>query len=280
MSIPEPRDVGLSAFADRFPIIFCDVWGVLHNGVGAFQSAVDALRGGREAGATVILVTNAPRPAENVVAQLERLGIGEDAFDRIVTSGDVMRGLLKEREGERVFHLGPERDRSLFEGIGLAFVDADEADFILCSGLFDDTTETPEDYRAMLARLSEKERTFLCANPDLVVERGGALVYCAGALAELYRSMGGQVVYAGKPHPPIYDLGEMHVKALKGYNPAPANVLAIGDSIRTDLKGAEARGYATLFIRQGIHAGEGDALQRKFNEAGVTPIAVMDQLFW
>lgn len=280
MTFPEPHGAGLSAFADRFPVIFCDVWGVLHNGVGAFRPAVEALKASRAAGATVILVTNAPRPAENVVAQLEHLGVGRDAFDRVVTSGDVMRGLLEERAGARTFHLGPERDRGLFDGIDLSFVGADEADFILCSGLFDDTTETPEDYRTMLTRFRERERTFLCANPDLVVERGGTLVYCAGALAELYGSIGGEVIYAGKPHAPIYDLGETHVMAIKGKKPPPNTVLAIGDSIRTDLKGAEARGYATLFIRQGIHAGEGAALRDKFEEAGVSPIAALDQLFW
>ena len=187
-----------------------------------------------------------------------------------------------------MFHVGPERDRTIFTGLGLRFGPVDAADYVICTGLFDDERETPEDYRVLVARMRERRLLMLCANPDLVVERGERLIYCAGAIADLYGRLGGEVLYAGKPHRPIYDAALARIAAARGAALANARVLAIGDSVRTDLAGAAALGIDGLFITRGIHAEELghrddpdlDLLGRIFADAGVTPKAVMRSLAW
>ncbi len=187
-----------------------------------------------------------------------------------------------------MFHVGPERDRSIFAGLELRFGPVEAADYVICTGLFDDERETPESYRVLLERMGARGLLLVCANPDLVVERGDRLIYCAGAVADLYAQLGGEVLYAGKPHRPIYDAALARIAAARGAPLATARVLAIGDSIRTDLAGAAALGIDGVFITRGIHAEELghrddpdlDRLGRFFAEAGVTPKAVMRQLAW
>ncbi len=205
---------------DGVRIIYCDLWGVVHNGVAAFPGAVSALRRARALGVPVILLSNAPRPAATVYPQLERLGAPRDAFDAIVTSGDVTIPRIIARSGQAFHHIGPERDRPLFDGLGIEGVAADAADYLLCTGLFDDTRETPDDYRASFARYIARALPMLCANPDLVVDRGGKEIYCAGALAELYRELGGTAEVFGKPFPEIYALAAQTAEALLGVTPS------------------------------------------------------------
>jgi len=277
-----------STLAPSYDAVLCDVWGVVHNGVTAFPAAGDALRRFRERGGTVVLISNAPRPGSGVMRMLDRLGVVREAYDAIVTSGDLSHAYVAGRPGTTVFHIGPERDLGIFAGLDIKFGTLNEADYVICSGLFDDDRETPEDYRTMLGQMRARALFMVCANPDLVVERGDRLVYCAGAIADLYATLGGEVLYTGKPHRPIYQAAVEKVAALRGARPDLKRVLAIGDSVRTDLSGAADFGIDCLFVTGGIHAEElGErqdpdltALGRIFEEAGRWPRAVTNRLVW
>jgi HAD superfamily hydrolase (TIGR01459 family) len=272
--------------ARDYDVVLCDVWGVVHNGLAAFPAACEALMRFRQRGGTAILITNAPRAGEAVARILDRLKVSRETYDAITSSGDVTRGIVKAHVAQSVFHLGPERDLSIFAGLDVRFARPESADYVVCSGLFDDTTETPENYRELLASLRARDRFMVCANPDIVVERGDALVYCAGALADAYAALGGEVLYCGKPHAPIYELALATAAALRA--PDHGRVLAIGDSVRTDLKGAAAFGLDCMFVTSGIHAeeyGSRDApdlaaLNAMFASAGVKPRGVMRELIW
>lgn len=275
--------------ARDYDVLLCDVWGVMHNGLAAFPGACEALMRFRAGGGTAILITNAPRSGEAVARILDRLKIPREAYDAITSSGDVTRAIVKGRLPESVFHLGPERDLSIFAGLDVRLAAAETADYVVCSGLFDDTIETPESYRDLLAALHARSLFMVCANPDIVVERGDTLVYCAGALADAYAARGGKVLYCGKPHAPIYDLALATAAARRGgKTPRPQRVLAIGDSVRTDLKGAAALGLDCMFVTSGIHAEEYGsreapdlmALNAMFAAAGVMPRGVMRELVW
>jgi HAD superfamily hydrolase (TIGR01459 family) len=276
-----------STLAPRYDVVLCDVWGVVHNGIAAFADACDALVRFRAGGGTVILITNAPRPTPWIVRQLDRLGVPGEAYDDVTTSGDITRAVVAGRGGA-VFHIGPKRDVSIFEGLDLRFATAETAAYAVCTGLFDDARETPEDYRALLTAMRGRRLFMLCANPDLVVARGDTLIYCAGAIADLYAAMDGEVFYAGKPYRPIYDAALAKAAGARGAAVASGRMLAIGDSLRTDVAGARALGIDTLFVSGGIHAGElasrespsADALAGIFDAAGMTPQAVMARLAW
>ena len=277
-----------SDLAGPYDVVLSDVWGVIHNGLESFPSACEALSRFRASGGRVALITNAPRPGEVVVRLLDRLKVPRECYDAIVSSGDVTRTVMGARPDKAVFHIGPERDLPIFDGLGLRFVPYEQADYVVCTGLNHDEVETPESYRELLTKLAARNLFMLCGNPDLVVERGERLVYCAGALADLYGTLGGEVLYAGKPYRPIYDLTLERISALRG-GPAPlARVLAIGDSVRTDLKGASDLGVDCLFVTAGIHAEElGDrhdpdlaALNKIFADAGLAPKAVTQRLMW
>jgi len=274
--------------AHAYDVVLCDVWGVVHNGVTAFPDACDALARFRAAGGTVLLITNAPRPAGVVVRLLDKLAVPHAVYDGIISSGDVTQDVMLKRRDQRVFTIGPQGDLPTFTELGIKFAPAESADYVVCTGLFDDEHETPEDYRPLLTRLRERGLFMVCANPDLVVERGDRLIYCAGALADLYHSLGGEVLYAGKPHRPIYDDALTLAAKQRGHRVALDRILAIGDSVRTDLKGAATLGVDCLFVTAGIHAEElgardqpdAGALSAIFAAAGATPKAVMRQLAW
>ncbi len=277
-----------STLACDYDVLLCDVWGVVHNGVAAFPAACDALMRARARGATVVFITNAPRPSEVVTRQLDRLHVPRESYDAIVSSGDVTRGVMEKRAGQSFFHLGPERDRSIFSGLKARFAPLESADYVVCSGLVDDDVDTPEDYRERLTAMLARRLFMVCGNPDVVVERGDRLVYCAGAIADLYATMGGEVLYAGKPYKPIYEMALAKAAAAAGRKTPLNRVLAIGDSVRTDLKGAHAIGADFLFVTSGIHAEElggrerpdTAALTATFAAAGELPKAVMRQLVW
>ena len=258
---------GLADISDRYDAVLCDIWGVVHNGVAAFPSASDALAAYRRRGGTVILITNAPRPSAPVRRQLLKLGVAPDAFDEVATSGDVTIGLIAERIDEPVLHIGPERDLSLFEAAGEAAgrpprrVGLEEAQYALCTGLRDDVTETLDDYEAELRAMAGRALPMVCANPDIVIHRGETLIYCAGALAARFEALGGEVVYAGKPHLPIYRRALALAEAARGRPVDKRRVLAIGDGMKTDIAGAARAGLDALLVTRGIHriALHGDA---------------------
>jgi HAD superfamily hydrolase (TIGR01459 family) len=205
-----------SPLASRYDVLLCDVWGVVHNGIAAFPEAGDALARFRAGGGTVIFITNARYPADAVQRFLDRLGVRGDSYDAITSSGAVTRGLVEARLAERVFHLGPPRDRPIFAGLDVTFAPVETADYVVCTGLFDDTVETPESYPEMLALMRRRSLLVVCANPDVVVERGDTLVYCAGALADAYVALGGEALYCGKPHAPIYEAALNQAVAFRG----------------------------------------------------------------
>jgi HAD superfamily hydrolase (TIGR01459 family) len=242
-----------------YDVALCDIWGVLHNGRAAFVPAGQALVQFRRSGGTVVLITNAPRPSADIKEQLHRFRIPDEAFDAIITSGDVTIALIRARGSAPVYHLGPRRDLGLFDLAALGasapprLVGLEDADYVVCTGLFDDTRETPADYETSMPAMTARGLTMICANPDLVVHRGADLIYCAGALAQRYEEIGGEVIYAGKPHAPIYDEALASAALARGRPVEKTRVLAIGDAMRTDIAGASARGLDALFITSGIH---------------------------
>lgn len=249
-----------SALAADFDLWLSDIWGVVHNGVRAYADAVAALQSYRRQGGRVVLITNAPRPRASIVEQLARLRVPVDAYDAIVTSGDVTRALVAGLGDKAVYQLGPDKDLGIYAGAAARLGPAEAAEAVVCTGLLDDATETPESYRALLEDFERRGLPMICANPDLTVEYGDRVLFCAGALAKLYEEIGGEVVYAGKPHPPIYELALGEASALMAEPPAKSRVLAIGDGVRTDIAGAHRFGVTSLFIPSAVDAGPGRSL--------------------
>src|SRR3954465_2037125 len=243
-------------------VVFSDIWGVVHNGLVAFPEACAALHTFRKQGGTVILITNAPRPADSVQRQLRKLGVADDTYDAIVSSGDLTRQFVADHPGRKMYWIGPERDSSLHRGLDMVLAPLEQADYIVCTGLFDDETESAEDYRTLMLQARDRNLTLICANPDIVVERGDRLIYCAGAIAELYRELGGEVIFYGKPHRPIYERAMALAGERQGHQIDRKKVLAIGDSVRTDLTGAREFGIDCLFVTRGIHAEEFEGLDQ------------------
>lgn len=281
---PIPIVSSISEIATGAEAWLADVWGVMHNGVEPYAPACEACARFRLSGGVVILLSNAPRPAQSVAAQLDRIGVPRFAWDAIVSSGDAARALIGAYAGHPVYHLGPERDLALFDGLDVVLSTPDAAESVACTGLFDDEVETPEDYRELLTGLAQRALPMVCANPDLTVERGGKLVYCAGALAAIYEELGGKVAYAGKPYLPIYDMAFATIAGIKGRAIERSRILAIGDGIRTDIEGAAAAGISSVFITSSVHVPGGrlDAptLSRLFPDAAARPLAAMDGLRW
>ncbi len=279
-----PPGSGLGALAPDYDVIFSDVWGVLHNGVQAWPTASDALMKFRERGGTVVLLSNAPRPSSVVIEQLETIGVPRAGWDGIVTSGDVTRMELDRRGVTRLHHVGPPRDAEMFEGLEL--VGAGEAKIAVVTGLDDDHSETPDDYRERLRELASHDVDLICANPDRVVERGGEMVWCAGALADVYEEYGGRVLHIGKPFSGVYEQALRVALEKRGQVTPKARVLAIGDSMITDVAGANTFGIDCLFMTGGIHAGEighppsGEAFASVLAPAAVKPVGWSHRLVW
>ena len=245
----------LSDISDGYDAVLCDLWGVYHNGVRPHDAAVAALRAYRARGGIVALLTNAPRPDFSVARQLAAMGAPDDTHDLIVTSGDATIAALRDGDyGRTAYHIGPQRDYDLFDGLPIARAPLAEADFILCSGLFDDASESPDDYEDTYRTAKERGLAMVCANPDIVVDRGERRIWCGGALADAYEQRGGTAHYFGKPHRPIYDLARARIAAVTGREIAPARILAIGDGPATDVKGAADNGLDCLFIAAGLAA--------------------------
>ena len=278
-----PIQSSISAAAPDSLAWLVDIWGVLHNGARAFPAACEACRTFRGKGGIVVLISNAPRPFTAVVPHLTSLGVPADTYDTGVTSGDVTRGLLEAWRGRRVLHIGPERDLGIFTGLDVTLAAAEGAEAVVCSGFYDDTKETPADYADLFEGLLARRLPMICANPDIKVERGGELVWCAGALAADYQAKGGEVVYAGKPYLPIYQRALGIIDALAGRPVNKDGVLAIGDGLETDLRGAHAAGLPSVFIASAIHAPGGlsaDVLRDLFAARPFAPVAALPALAW
>jgi HAD superfamily hydrolase (TIGR01459 family) len=245
----------LTDISDHYDAVLCDVWGVIHNGRAAYQTACNALAGFRALGKPVILISNAPRPSSFIPNQLQALNVRRDAWDAIVTSGDATRAEIEKR-GPRGYKIGPSKDEGLYDGLPVNFQPIETADYVICTGLRDELYEPPESYRDELAALAARNLPFICANPDRVVQFGGHLIPCAGALADIYEEIGGPVIMAGKPYPPIYELTVAKAEKVAGAALARNRLLCIGDGVQTDVAGAHAQKLDCLFVAGGIHAAE------------------------
>ncbi|MBI1406348.1 MAG: TIGR01459 family HAD-type hydrolase [Caulobacter sp.] len=281
--------VGLSALRDRYDVLLCDVWGVIHNGRENFPEACAALARWRAEVGPVVLISNSPRPASDVIAQLDGLKVPRESWSAFVTSGDATRVLLAARAPGPMWKIGPAKDLVLYEGLGLELAEVDQAAFVSVTGPDNDDVETPEDYRQRLTAAAARKLPLICANPDLVVQKGDKLIYCGGALADLYAKLGGEVLMAGKPFSPIYALSLAEAEALLGKPLDRVRVLCIGDGVITDVKGANDQGLDCLFIAKGIHGekalgadGRLDAAKVAglLQEEGVTAAHAMADLVW
>lgn len=256
----------LSEISSRYDAVFCDLWGCLHNGVRPFEAAVAALEAFRQTGGTVVLLTNSPRPRSGVIAQLDELGVSRDLYQAVASSGDAaIDALASGIFGKKVYHIGPARDAGFFAAVSddefyggqdIERVSMEEAEGIVCTGLFDDNTETPADYREVILYGMNKGLKMLCANPDIFVDRGEQRIYCAGAIAQAYQEAGGDARYFGKPHAPVYQLARRRLEEARGEVVSDDRILCIGDGINTDVAGGVGESIDTLFITGGLAATE------------------------
>jgi len=249
--------------AAGYEAAFVDLWGCLHNGYQPFDGAVRVLQNFRKRGGVVVLLTNSPRPRPSVIRQLEKIGVPASAYDDVAASGDASQfGLAAGDVGSRVYHLGPDRDLGFFQDLPadilgdrvITRVPLKDAEGIVCTGLFDDDTETPDDYREMFLYAKNKGLKLLCTNPDVTVDKGDHRIYCAGALAAAYTEIGGTSLYFGKPHPQIFDLARQRLNSIRPVE--DDRIICIGDGINTDIKGAIAEDIDSLFITGGLAAAE------------------------
>lgn len=249
----------LAEIAGNYDAVLSDVWGVVHNGIEAHPSAVDALRRYRQGGGRVVLITNAPRPSQPIIAMLDRLHVPRDAYDAVVSSGDVTRAMLTPYRGQTLHYVGPVAENDgLFEGLDITLGPAEAARAVIVTDL-DDDDQTPDDYTDRITVWLSRKLPMICANPDRVVEHGDRLIYCGGALADLYEARGGMIRMGGKPYRPIYDEALKQAERVAGQPLDRSRILAIGDSVRTDAIGAANAGLDLLFVTGSIHAGELDA---------------------
>lgn len=285
---PPPVIAHAGPLLAKYDALFCDVWGVVHDGLHAFAAAGDALARFRAKGGTVVLVTNAPVPMERVAFMLERVAMRRDAWDAIISSGDIALAHIAEKGYRRLHFIGPrDRDWALLDKANTESASFKTAEAILCSGLIDES-DTAEDYLPLLRQARARHSPFICANPDLVVDVGGRHYICAGAIADLYENMGGEVFWAGKPHLSAYNAACAVTARLRGAPVDPARILVIGDSVRTDIAGAKAAGVDALFVASGIHRDEispnGEILDaqlaRLFAPPAPPAIAAMRELAW
>jgi HAD superfamily hydrolase (TIGR01459 family) len=268
-------------------VILCDIWGVIHDGVTSFPDACDALQTFRKGGGTVVMLTNSPRPADAVQLQLRGLKVPDATYDAIVSSGDLTRSYVASHPDQSVYQIGPNHHGPTLEGLNIKNATVESADYIVCIGPVNDEVDTAEDYRDLLIKARARHLLMICANPDIIVERGDRIVYCAGAIAELYRELGGEVVFYGKPHRPAYDRAISIADAKRGQATPAHRMLAIGDSVRTDLAGAKNIGVDCLFVTRGIHSADFAEIdeiddfdvKRLFGEVGA-PHALSRGLKW
>lgn len=274
----------MKTISANYPVWFCDIWGVVHNGYKPFANTVATLARHRANGGIVVLVSNSPRSEAGILKQLDEIGVARNAYDAAVTSGDVTRNLMAEAPSHRLFHLGPDRDTSIFQGLAVERVPLAEAGAVICTGLFHDDRETPDDYEALLTEMKARKLPMICANPDKMVRKGDKLLYCAGALAERFATMGGAVSMAGKPFAPIYELARRKAEAARGGPVSAAEILAIGDGPETDIRGAANQGVACLYVSGGVRDHASDMAAELRHIQNLVPqariVAAVPELLW
>ena len=289
MPEPIPHLARLSDVVSRYDAIISDVWGVVHNGVVATKGAPEALAAARDAGLAVVLLTNAPRPPDSIREQLRGFGVADGAYDAIVSSGGVTRALIAGEGDQPFFHLGPARDMPIYAGLKARPATFDDARYILCTGLFNDETEKPEEYLPLLEKARARGLKLYCANPDLIVERGHELIPCAGAIADLYERLGGEAIWVGKPHPLVYERARAEIAAKLGREVPKSRILCIGDAFRTDVAGAGAAGHDCIMTLAGIHGHQIGLKGQDFDrtafevlaaQSGTRPTMTMVSLAW
>lgn len=288
-ALPAPKIInGLADIAGDYKALLCDAWGVIHNGVVLFPGVEEAMVNFRKSHGPLFILTNAPRLSDVIPAQLDRLGLSREAYDGIVTSGDATRSAIEAYAGQKGFKLGPGKDDTLFGALDIEFVPMAKAQFILCTGLFDDATETPDDYVEMLTEAKEMNLPMVCANPDIVVRRGDQMIYCGGALAQLYEELGGNSILSGKPHAPIYELARERIAAIDD-TIEPTETLCIGDGLQTDILGANKNDLDVVFVAEGIFSDDARnedgvldpaKVAALLQEHGVHAAAAMERLQW
>ncbi len=274
----------MKTISATYPVWFCDIWGVVHNGYKPFANTVATLARHRANGGIVVLVSNSPRSEAGILKQLDEIGVARNAYDAAVTSGDVTRNLMAEAPSHRLFHLGPDRDTSIFQGLAVERVPLAEAGAVICTGLFHDDRETPDDYEALLTEMKARKLPMICANPDKMVRKGDKLLYCAGALAERFATMGGAVSMAGKPFAPIYELARKKAEVARGGPVSAAEILAIGDGPETDIRGAANQGVACLYVSGGVRDHASDMAAELRHIQNLVPqariVAAVPELLW
>ena len=270
---------GLAQIAGNYDVILCDIWGVIHNGNSPYKPATEALELFRSENGPVILISNSPKPSISIPRAFDSIGVFGDFYDAVVTSGDAIINEIARRAPGPVFKLGPDRDDVLYADIDLHFSDIEHASFISCTGMFDDD-DKPDDYLKLLTEAKDRSLPFLCANPDVKVRFGGKIVWCGGALAKIYEKIGGEVIYAGKPHDPIYSLTRAWMRELLGYVPPKDRILCIGDNIFTDLLGAQQQDYDCLFIQDGLYGEKEAELSLLLSNNGILSKYMSSNLAW
>lgn len=267
-----------SEIFEKYDSIICDIWGVIHNGQELFESSIDCLYELKNNSYPVILVSNAPRPGGEIKLMLEKMGLKKDCYDKIITSGDLTQKILNDGTlGSNCYHIGPDRDLKIFEGINVNRVDFDGSDFIFITGLFNDEEEDEDTYLPLLEKSKKRGMKLLCANPDIWVQRGNDLIPCAGAISQKYESIGGEVINIGKPFKPIFD------EAIKNINLIGSNkclsTLVIGDGIDTDIKGANNYKLDSLLTLGGLFSGQKEEeIFKTINNKKVFPTYIIDEL--
>ena len=237
---------GLKSVFERYDLFFIDIWGVIHNGINLHSNSIEVLENLSKAGKNFVLLTNAPRPNKTVATFLKKMGL-KNFFENIFTSGEAsLKYLIDNLSNKKFFHIGPPRDFELFKSFQKNKVsNIKDSDYLLCTGLFDEFDENLNYYKNLFSK--DVSKKMICTNPDLIVDRGQKREYCAGTIAKIYEKLKGEVIYFGKPYPPVYNLS-IQTKNKK--------VLCIGDNLNTDIKGANIQDYDSLLITSGIHRQE------------------------
>ena len=267
-----------SEIFEKYDSIICDIWGVIHNGQELFESSIDCLYELKNNSYPVILVSNAPRPGGEIKLILEKMGLKKDCYDKIITSGDLTQKILNDGTlGSNCYHIGPDRDLKIFEGINVNRVDFDVSDFIFITGLFNDEEEDENTYLPLLEKSKKRKLKLLCANPDIWVQRGSDLIPCAGAISKKYESIGGEVINIGKPFQPIFDEAMKNIDNLgKGKF---SSTIVIGDGIDTDIKGANDYKLDSLLTLGGLFSGQKiDEVHKVINNKKIFPTYLIEEL--
>ena len=265
---------------DNYDALICDVWGVIHNGRELFESVNDCLVNFRSKQKPVVLLSNAPRPSKYIERMLNQLGLDRKSFNEIVTSGDLTMSVLNESHyGSKCYHIGPDRDLNIFDGVNVSRVSFDEADFLFVTGLFDDETEDENSYSSILDEAKKRNLKLICANPDIVVQRGEKLIPCAGAIAKKYEEIGGKAINIGKPFSPIFDKAVNLIKGInENQNP---RIIVIGDGLETDIKGANILKMDSLLVLGGLFASESERnIIEVLKKKNIFPSYYTEELKW